>query len=55
MASKNTKQNGVNYEAAQMVFRSMAADMRRQGWQLTDREVEEMVNKLLAQLMAVNG
>lgn len=38
-------------EAAEMVLRSMVADMRRQGWTLSDNQANEMVAHIRAEIL----
>jgi len=40
-------------EAAEMVLRSMVADMRRQGWSLSNESADQMVAKLSAEILAL--
>jgi hypothetical protein len=42
-------------EAAEMVLRSMVADMRRQGWSLSNESADQMVAKLSAEILALPG
>ena len=42
-------------EAAKMVLRSMVADMRRQGWSLSNEAADQMVAKLSAEILALES
>lgn len=38
-------------QAAELVLRSMIADMRRQGWTLSDDQADEMVARLRKEIL----
>jgi hypothetical protein len=38
-------------EAAEMVLRSMVADMRRQGWTLSNDQADEMVARIRKEIL----
>lgn len=45
--AKRTKE-----EAAELVLRAMIADMRRQGWTISDAEADEKVRRMKAALLS---
>ena len=47
--------NPNSWNAATGVLRSMVADMRRQGWSLSNESADQMVAKLSAEILALPG